>query len=107
MTVRVGSVLTQDEYKTMSDDELASAMSGCSSSLIDIAKKIKNSSWGNREKEFRVHTYEPYSNPEHWAEILNTKIYSWLSNPTGCKFVPCFTSTNAQWIILHSGMNCL
>ena len=73
----------KSEYASMSDDELASAMSGCSSSLIDIAKKIKNSSWGNREKEFRVHTYEPYSNPEHWAEILNTKIYSWLSNPTG------------------------
>jgi hypothetical protein len=73
----------KSEYASMSDDELASAMSKCNSSLIEIAKKIKNNSWGKREKEFRVHTYEPYSNPEHWAEILNTKIYSWLSNPTG------------------------
>ena len=75
--------ILKSEYQSMSDEELASAMSGCSSSLIEIAKKIKNNSWGKREKEFRVHTYEPYSNPEHWAEILNTKIYSWLSNPTG------------------------
>ena len=73
----------KSEYAAMSDDELAAAMSGCSATLIEIAKKIKNDSWAAREKEFRVHTYEPYSNPEHWAEILNTKIYSWLSNPTG------------------------
>ncbi len=73
----------KNEYISMSDEELESAMSGCGSTLVEIAKKIKNNSWGNREKEFRVHTYEPYSNPDHWAEIINTKMYSWLSNPTG------------------------
>lgn len=73
----------KSEYKEMSDEQLAEALSSCSSTLINAAIKIKNDSWAAREKEFRVHKYEPYSNPEYWAEKLNIRIYSWLSNPTG------------------------
>ena len=73
----------KSEYASMSDEELSESMNGCSATLIEVAKKIKNGSWGSREEEFRVHTYEPYSNPDHWAEIINTKMYSWLGNPTG------------------------
>ncbi len=73
----------KSEYSTMSDEELEAAMSECNSTLIAIAKKIKNNSWAAREKEFRIHTYEPYSNPDYWATKINIRKYSWLNNPTG------------------------
>ena len=73
----------KSEYMSMSDEELTASMVGCSNELINIALKIKNNSWAKREKEFRVHSYAPYSNPEHWDDILITHTYSWLSNPTG------------------------
>ena len=73
----------KDEYATMSDSELETAMSACNATLVATAKKIKNDSWGKREKEFRIHTYEPYSNPDYWATKINIRKYSWLNNPTG------------------------
>ena len=73
----------KSEYASMSDAELEAAMSDCNSTLVAAAKKIKNDSWATREKEFRVHTYEPYSNPDYWATKINIRKYSWLNNPTG------------------------
>ena len=73
----------KSEYSSMSDAELEAAMSTCGSTLVAAAKKIKNDSWGNREKEFRIHSYEPYSNPDYWATKINIRKYSWLNNPTG------------------------
>lgn len=73
----------KSEYLSMSDEELDAALSGCGSVIIEMAKKIKNNSWAAREEEFRVHTYEPYSNPDHWTKILLISPYSWLNNPTG------------------------
>ena len=73
----------KSEYQAMSDAELAAAMEICGDELISIATKIKNNTWAKREKEFRVSTYAPYSNPDHWSERLVTFSYSWLNNPTG------------------------
>ena len=65
----------KSEYSSMSDAELEAAMSECNSTLIEAAKKIKNDSWGNREKEFRIHSYEPYSDPDYWATKINIRKY--------------------------------
>ena len=73
----------KSEYTSMSDDELTAAMEGCGESLISIALKVKNGSWGKRELEFRVNSYGPYTDPDYWGEKLKTKYYSWLNNPTG------------------------
>lgn len=73
----------KSEYLTMSDEDLEAAMNGCGSTLIGIAKKVKNNSWAAREKEFRVNSYGPYADIEYWAKKLKTKAYSWLNNPTG------------------------
>ncbi len=73
----------KSEYRSMSDEELEAALDGCGSVIINMAKKIKNNSWPAREEEFRVHKYEPYSNPDHWTSILLISPYSWLNNPTG------------------------
>ncbi len=71
------------EYASLGDDALRAAMEGYSDDLISIALKIKNNSWKEYEKEFRMHTYEPYSDVDVWASRLKMTQYSYLSNPTG------------------------
>lgn len=51
--------------------------------FVRIAEALKNNSYDEWEKEFRIHDYEAYSNVEEWAEKLMTKKYSNLDNPTG------------------------
>lgn len=48
-----------------------------------IAVQLKNNTYDEWEKKFRIHEYEPYSNVEEWAEKLMTKRYGNLDNPTG------------------------
>ncbi len=86
----------KSEYQTMSDDELAASMDSCGSELTSIALKIKNDTWAEREKEFRVSTYGPFSNPDHWGEIVKTKYYSWLNNPTGI----CATTDDMLYVFV-------
>lgn len=71
------------EYTSLSDDELRAAMSAYGEELTNIALKIKNNTWKEYEKWFRVHTYEPYSDVDEWAKRLIMTTYSYLSNPTG------------------------
>lgn len=71
------------EYAAMSDDELAAAMPGVPADLQQAVLKIKNNTWAEREKEFRVYDYKPYSEPQEWFNILYTRLYSPIDNPTG------------------------
>lgn len=48
-----------------------------------LASAIRNNTYDEYEKEFRIQNYAPYSIPEVWAEKLMTKNYSFLDNPTG------------------------
>ena len=79
----VTCTVLKSEYQSMSDEELAASMDSCGDDLIAVALKIKNNTWAEREKEYRVSTYGPYSNPDYWADKLHTFAYSWLNNPTG------------------------
>ena len=73
----------KSEYQAMSDEELAASLDSCGADLIAVALKIKNNTWAEREKEYRVSTYGPYSDPDYWGDKLITFSYSWLNNPTG------------------------
>ena len=73
----------RSEYLSMSDEELKATLAPCGDVITNIALKVKNNTWAAREKEFRVHTYEPYSNPDHWTNTLKISPYSFLNNPTG------------------------
>lgn len=73
----------QPAYAAMTDDELRSAMVALPASLQEIAVKVKNQAWGHREQEFRIRNYKAYSDPIYWADVLYTKKYSRLNNPTG------------------------
>lgn len=74
-------------YKSVTDDALKTAMteSGINSTTLqNMAIKIKNNSWAEWEKIFRVRTVEPYTNPDTWNSILKIGYnYTRLSNPTG------------------------
>lgn len=71
------------EYASMSDEELTAAMAEIPADLVAAALKVKNNSWADYEKEFRVSTYEPYSDPDVWGTKLLTKKFTWQNNPTG------------------------
>lgn len=48
-----------------------------------LAYMLQNGTYDSWEKEFRIQSYQPYSNVEEWAATLMTKCYSNLDNPTG------------------------
>ncbi len=85
-TDNTGTALT-DAYAAMSDEDFAAAMvaDGLPEDLQEIILKIKNNSWDTvkREKEFRVYDYKPYSDVNKWANVLYTRLYSPIDNPTG------------------------
>jgi hypothetical protein len=51
--------------------------------FANIAFLLKNNTYNAWEKEFRIQSYQAYSNPEEWSEKLMTKKYTNLDNPTG------------------------
>lgn len=51
--------------------------------FANLAMQLKNNTYDEWEKNFRIRSYEAYSNAEEWAERLMTKKYSNLDNPTG------------------------
>ena len=73
----------QPSYVQMDDAALRTAMAALPISLQDMAVKIKNKAWGHREEEFRVRNYKAYSDPDYWANVLYTKKYGRINNPTG------------------------
>ena len=72
-------------YAEMTDDELKAelALDNTPEELVEIALKIKNNDWAEREKEFRIASYKPCSDPVSWSTYLKTMKYGLLSNPTG------------------------
>ena len=70
-------------YASMSDSELLEATKELPEVIQNMALKIKNNTWGKREKEFRIREYKPYADVDEWSKILQANQYSYLSNPTG------------------------
>ena len=77
-------------YSGYSDSELRSAMSELSTSVQDMAIKVKNNSWttysdwDKTEKTFRIADYKAYSSHSRWTSILGYgHLMGRLSNPTG------------------------
>ena len=71
-------------YATLSDEALADAMAAqLPKEFIDMAIKVKNKAWAHREKEFRIRSYQAYSDPDYWYEVLLTTRWGRINNPTG------------------------
>ena len=83
-----GTVL-KDEYAAMADADLLALMDGVPADLQQAVLKVKNNTWATEvrpnlsEKNFRIYDYKPYSSPEKWKEVLYTRYFNRINNPTG------------------------
>ena len=94
-------------YASMTDTELRSAMSSLPTELQDMAVRVKNDTWNsdatfNRyEKDFRIHSYEIYSDCDAWYSITKVGPFAHLFNPTGIQakagdIIYLFVDTNKK-----------
>lgn len=83
----------KDEYANMTDEELRTAMSALPVELQEMAVRVKNDKWDENAtknryvKDFRIHSYDIYSDPDVWADKTKVGGFSSLFHPTGitCK----------------------
>lgn len=78
----------KDQYQMLDDDSLSTLMhnSELPRMLINVALKVKNNTWGHREKEFRIYAYKPYSDHTKWnsTSLMGTGYqFSPQTGPTG------------------------
>ena len=80
-------------YQTMRDSKLRSTMQndGMPEVIINMALKIKNNTWAAYEKDFRIHSYNAYSDAKYWNDKLWARCASYMGNPTGI-----ITQTNSD-----------
>ena len=73
------------DYRAMSDEELLASLAeaGMPSYMKAIALKLKNDDWQAYEKDFRIHSYSPYSDAGYWNSRLRSTGGSFMGNPTG------------------------
>ena len=77
-------------YQSMTDEALRTAMSELSTTVQNMAIKVKNNSWtayggwDKTERTFRIADYKAYSSHSRWTSILGYgHLMGRLSNPTG------------------------
>lgn len=87
--------MLKDEIQALSDDSLRNLLSketpnytriALPEELQKIIFKVKNNTWAKWEREFRVHSYNAYSNPNVWNRreyIYSGYAFSPQTNPTG------------------------
>lgn len=76
-------------YANYTDEELRTAMSALPHELQEMAVCIKNNKWDENAtkslfiKDFRIHAYDIYSDPDTWASITKVGRFGNLYHPTG------------------------
>ncbi len=83
--LEVFSDITCTKLKEGVGDTAISALPGY---FARLARMLRDSTYDEWEKRFRIQRYEPYSNIEEWADSLMTRRYSNLDNPTGIYVEP-------------------
>lgn len=73
------------EYASLSDDELTALLddAGLPAILRQMALKVKNDSWGECEKMFRVQDYEICASASEWTSWTRQNAQTNMKNPTG------------------------
>lgn len=97
--------ITCTELKSGVTDAQIDGLDEC---FRNVARSLRANTYDAYEKEFRIRSYEPYSNNDEWAVRLMTKKYSSLDNPTGIcvnagdELIVCVGDTHGQNISLQS-----
>lgn len=79
----------------LNDNVTTEQITALPSYFANLATQLKNGTYDEWEKEFRMREYEAYSIPEVWAEKLMTKKYTNLDNITGI-----YVADGAEIIVL-------
>ena len=81
----VACTTLKTEYQAMSDEALTQTLTdaGMPDFMIRIALKIKNENWAAYEKDFRIHSYNAYSDASYWNDQMKATGGSYMGNPTG------------------------
>lgn len=85
------NTLNDDILKVFTDLSCTEVRSDATQDNIDalgeylsrVANVIRNKEYTELERDFRIRDYEAYSVPNTWRDILKTRTYSNLDNPTG------------------------
>lgn len=80
-----------EEYAAMSEDELVAALASLPEPVQQMALCVKRGTWDATKDEtyngyvrdFRINTYEPYSDRHTWKAITNVGPFGQHVNPTG------------------------
>lgn len=97
--------ITCSQLKSGVTDEQIGKLDDC---FKKVAVALRDNTYDPYEKEFRIRSYEPYSNNDEWAAKLMTKRYTSLDNPTGIcvsagdEVVVCVGETHGQNVTLQS-----
>ena len=75
----------RSQYASMEEEELTTVLDGLNlpQQLKMMVLKIRNDSWTENEKRFRIHDYKPYSDADKWASKNLTYAHTNMNNPTG------------------------
>ena len=82
----------KSSYKNMTDAALRSAMSSLPTAVQDMAVRVKNdqwnadATWNAYERDFRIHDYQVYSEPQTWKNYYGIGPFARLTQPTGIRF---------------------
>lgn len=94
-------------YAEMNDADLRTAMNALPTALQDMAVAVKknvwndskDATWNKYEKDFRIHSYDIFSNKDLWRTITETGPFAHLFHPTGIQ------ATAGDIIYLFVGSN--
>lgn len=77
--------ILKSNYQNMTDAQLTAALTsaGLDNDAITFVLKIKNNSWEEYEKQFRINEFKPYSDANYWHEKAAHTGFSYMGNPTG------------------------
>ena len=72
-------------YQSMGDEALTHALAdaGMPTFMAAIAVKLKNEQWAPYERDFRIHSYQAYSDASYWNDRMKSTGGSYMGNPTG------------------------
>lgn len=88
------------EYQNMTDGNLSGLLTdlGYDTSVVAFVLKIKNNTWEEYEKQFRVNEFKPYSDALTWHSKAMNNGFSYMGNPTGI-----YASENGKMYVFVEG----
>lgn len=96
---KLSTVFTDLSCSALKPNATKKAIKKLPSFFGTLATSLLNNTYPEKEKRFRIQSYQAYSQPEYWGDKLRTSYYSSLCNPTGI-----ITNADEEMIVLVDGI---